>query len=123
VSLLKVKRRPSSPSGPVARYAIVGDDQLQDRDALDLEARRLANRAVSDVIDARRDYAVWAKWAAAVQLAVADIGFMFYGFFNRWHIPSVAIEYWLAATIVEVIGVVVLIVKAIFSELPPGAAE
>jgi hypothetical protein len=50
----------------------------------------------------------------AVQLAVADTGFLFYGLWNHWKVPAAAIEIWLAAIVVQVIGVVLLITKYLF---------
>jgi hypothetical protein len=50
----------------------------------------------------------------AVQLAVADTGFLFHGLWNHWKVPAAAIEIWLGAIVVQVIGVVLLITKYLF---------
>jgi hypothetical protein len=50
----------------------------------------------------------------AVQLIVADAAFYFYGFWNSWDIPDVAITGWLGATVIQVIGVVLVITKNLF---------
>ena len=54
-----------------------------------------------------------------IQVALADIAFFFYGFTNDWKIPAAAISAWLAAIVIQVIGVVMVVAKDIF----PGAGS
>ncbi len=48
------------------------------------------------------------------QVFIADLAFYFYGFWNDWDIPPAAITTWLAATVIQVIGVVLVITKNLF---------
>jgi hypothetical protein len=48
------------------------------------------------------------------QVLIADAAFYIYGFANDWDIPTAAITTWLAATVVQVIGVVLVIVRNLF---------
>lgn len=41
-----------------------------------------------------------------LQLAVADVAFFIYGYFNKWGIPASAIEVWLAAVVVQLFIIV-----------------
>lgn len=54
-----------------------------------------------------------------LQILIADVVFVIYGFGNDWHIPGTAVVGWLSATVVEVIGVVVVITNYLF---PGGGA-
>jgi hypothetical protein len=49
-----------------------------------------------------------------VQLFIADAAFYIYGFKNGWHIPTAAITTWLAATVIQIVGVVLVIAKNLF---------
>jgi len=49
-----------------------------------------------------------------VQIAVADVGFFVYADKNHWDIPPVVMSSWLGATVVEVIGIVIVIVTGLF---------
>lgn len=50
----------------------------------------------------------------AAQVMAADGVFVAYGIANGWHAPPSAIVGWLSATVVEVIGVVVVISRYLF---------
>ncbi len=49
-----------------------------------------------------------------VQVGIADAAFLFYGFANDWQIPTGAITGWLAATVIQVVSIVVIITKYLF---------
>jgi uncharacterized membrane protein YkvI len=49
-----------------------------------------------------------------VQVLIADTAFYFYGFFNDWDIPTAAITGWLAATVIQVVSVVLVITRSLF---------
>ncbi len=49
-----------------------------------------------------------------VQVGIADAAFFFYGFANNWQIPTGAITGWLAATVIQVVSIVVIITKYLF---------
>lgn len=48
------------------------------------------------------------------QLTIADAAFYLYGFFNSWDIPTAAITTWLGATVIQIIGVVLVITRNLF---------
>jgi hypothetical protein len=60
------------------------------------------------------------SWAAAVQVGIADLAFLIYGFGNDWHIPGSTISAWLAAVVVQVIAVALVIVKSLFPSKKDG---
>jgi hypothetical protein len=73
----------------------------------DLE-RKLADLRLSKVVG----YGALALMTA--QVIVADTAFFLYGFGNDWKIPSSAIDAWLAAAVIQVIGVVLVITRYLF---------
>jgi hypothetical protein len=48
------------------------------------------------------------------QLFLADGAFIAYGFWNDWRIPPETILGWLSATVIEVIGIVLVITRHLF---------
>jgi hypothetical protein len=58
--------------------------------------------------------------AAEGQVAIADYVFYLYGEGNAWVIPPEAIAAWLGAAVIEVIGVVIVIVRFLFSHASSG---
>lgn len=50
----------------------------------------------------------------ALQIVVADAVFVLYGFTNHWDIPVTAIQAWLAATVIEVVAVVLAVTRSMF---------
>jgi hypothetical protein len=49
-----------------------------------------------------------------VQIALADGVFVTYGFYRHWDVPGDIMKAWLAATVVEVIGTVAVVVRYLF---------
>jgi hypothetical protein len=63
----------------------------------------------------RKWLAIIAGCAALAQVATADIVFILYASHGRhWNVPTAAIQAWLAATVVQVIGVVLVITRSLF---------
>jgi hypothetical protein len=58
--------------------------------------------------------------AIAIQVGIADIAFLIYGFWNGWNIPGATVIAWLSATVVQVIAVGLVVTKSLF---PSGEAE
>lgn len=56
----------------------------------------------------------------AGQVLIADTAFFFYGFNNGWAIPAAAMDAWLAAAVIQVIGVVLVITRYLF---PGGGTD
>ncbi len=56
------------------------------------------------------------SWAAGIQVGIADLAFLIYGFANDWHIPGSTVSAWLAAAVIQVIAVALVIVKSLFPQ-------
>jgi hypothetical protein len=76
--------------------------------------RELARKKAKQVLGFGRVYAYGALIAAGIQVLIADTAFYIYGYENHWHVPASAIDAWLAATVIQVIGVVLVIVRSLF---------
>lgn len=72
-------------------------------------------RQAEDNRELRERIADRVSWAAGVQVGIADMAFLIYGFGNDWHIPGSAMSAWLAAAVIQVIAVALVIVKSLFS--------
>lgn len=68
----------------------------------------------SDTLKLRRRLGVAAIVLMAVQLAVADVAFFFYGEANDWKIPGEVVIGWLSSVVVQVVGVVFIVAKNLF---------
>jgi hypothetical protein len=79
------------------------------------ERRRLVRLKERERLDPQRVYAYGLFAVAVVQLAVADAVFLIYGFYNDWHVPAAAIDAWLGGTIVQVIGALLVVARALFA--------
>jgi hypothetical protein len=55
--------------------------------------------------------------AISIQVVIADVAFLTYGFWNGWDIPGSTISAWLGAVVVQVIAVGLVIARSLF----PGA--
>ncbi len=61
--------------------------------------------------------------AMVIQIIIADVAFYIYGYEHVenghfWAIPAGAIQVWLGATVVQVIGVVLVIARSLFPSDP-----
>jgi len=62
-------------------------------------------------------YATWLRRLLAVQLAVADVVFVVYAWAGRgWDLQPAVIDVWLGATVVQVVGVVLVITRHLFPQ-------
>lgn len=65
-------------------------------------------------VDLHRRVGNGALLLMVVQLLIADTAFYIYGFENGWEIPTAAITTWLGATVIQIVGVVLVIAKNLF---------
>lgn len=66
-------------------------------------------------VQLKRRYAKWLLILVATQLLVADVVFVVYAWAGRsWDLSAGVIEVWLAATLAELIGVVLVITRYLF---------
>lgn len=76
-------------------------------------ARAQANDAETD--SALRKWLGYGSLAVMVaQLTAADFAFFWYGIANGWDLPVMAINVWLAATVVEVLVIVHTVARYLF---------
>jgi hypothetical protein len=76
--------------------------------------RRLEREKAKQELGFGRFYAYGALAAMGIQVLIADGAFYVYGFENHWRIPASAIDVWLGAVVVQVIGVVLVIARSLF---------
>ncbi len=63
----------------------------------------------------RQSYADWILRIIGAQFLVADIVFVTFAWVGkRWDLPPEVIEVWLAATVVQVVGVVAIVTRHLF---------
>jgi hypothetical protein len=110
----------SRPSGRVPAYEFDPDHQRRYAEAtvkkLEIEAEQADNDR-----EMRKDIAERIFRAISVQVVIADIAFLVYGFWNGWNVPGSTISAWLAAVVVQVIAVGLVIARSLFpSDKKPG---
>jgi hypothetical protein len=63
----------------------------------------------------RKKYADWILWLLGAQFVTADAVFVVFAWAGQsWELPSGVIEVWLAATVVQVVGVVAIVTRHLF---------
>jgi hypothetical protein len=85
--------------------------------------RKLENRRTENLLAYGNFYAYGAIGMMMLQILIADIAFYWYRYEHiehgrHWQIPVGAIQVWLAATVVQVIGVVLVIASSLFPPEP-----
>lgn len=82
---------------------------MEDLDALDRQQD----------IELKRLYARRMLLGLALQIFVADVVFVLYAWLGKkWDVPTEAIQVWLAATVIEVVSVVLVITRYLFPNTP-----
>jgi hypothetical protein len=72
----------------------------------------------------RQNYADWIIRVLGLQLLVADLVFVVFAWVGRdWDLSSGVIEIWLAATVVQVIAVVAIVMRHLFPNRDQGEAH
>jgi hypothetical protein len=71
----------------------------------------------------RKQIANHVSIAVAAQVGVADAAFLIYGFWNGWQIPGDTMIAWLSATVVQVIGVGLVVTRSLFPSSVPDRPE
>ncbi len=54
------------------------------------------------------------SWGVIVQFGAVDAIFVLYGFYNHWNIPSTTMTVWLSTTVVQGVGIVLVIARSLF---------
>jgi len=122
----EAQRRESASVASETVQRILRDGQAHEAPELPVEYRYLDEQLKRQEIELKRDYAKqeielrrnYAKSLLiilAVQIAVADIVFwVFAEAGEHWHLSDGVIQIWLAAAVVEVIGVVAVVTRHLF---------
>ncbi|HWH20858.1 MAG TPA: hypothetical protein VN671_10020 [Solirubrobacterales bacterium] len=72
----------------------------------------------------RQSYADWIIRVLGAQLFVADVIFVVFAWAGRdWELPSGVIEVWLAATVIQIVGVVAIVTRHLFPSRDRGEAR
>jgi hypothetical protein len=76
-------------------------------------------------IKLKKRYATWLLWLITIQLILADTVFVAYAWAGEhWHLDASVIQVWLVATLVELIGVALVITRYLFPrrdrQMPPS---
>ena len=103
----------SRPARRASVYEFDPDHQRRFAEAtvkkLEIEAEQADNDR-----QMRKDIAERVFNAISVQVLIADIAFLVYGFWNGWDIPGSTISAWLGAVVVQVIAVGLVIARSLF---------
>jgi hypothetical protein len=100
---------------PASKEPASTDAELQrERERIEVEKGRASLHRHQDDLGLRKRVANGALIAMIVQIGLADAGFYLYGDGNHWRIPAMAIEGWLAATVIQVVSVVLVITRYLF---------
>jgi hypothetical protein len=103
----------SRPHGRVSVYEFDPDHQRRFAEAtvkkLEIEAKQ-----ADDDREMRKDIAERVFKAISVQVVIADLAFLVYGFWNGWGIPGSTISAWLGAVVIQVIAVGLVIARSLF---------
>lgn len=103
---------PGQPAVPDAK-----DPHLVELQALDLELQATRLRGEKEDLDFRKEYAHDFKVAIFAQVIIVDAIFFIYAIYTMGKgeiIPTAAISAWVGATVVQVIGVVMVITRNLF---------
>ncbi|HJZ35128.1 MAG TPA: hypothetical protein VJ204_02555 [Solirubrobacterales bacterium] len=72
----------------------------------------------------RQRYADWILWLLGAQFVIADAVFVTFAWVGRsWDLPPGVVEVWLAATVVQVVGVVAIVTRHLFPNRDQGEAH
>ncbi len=112
---------PSSP-GSVQEQVEKANPPPAPKDKLEEDRREAASERLKVSVRLAKLIGYGALIAVVIQVALADVAFFWYGFANDWKIPAGAISAWLAAIVIQVVGVVLVVAKDIFPG-PPSAGS
>jgi hypothetical protein len=101
-------------SGAVQAEILKADSPPRPTDKLDADRRKVGvDRARAD-LKLSKVVGYGALGLMAGQVLIADTAFFLYGFGNDWNVPAAAMDAWLTAAVIQVIGVVLVITRYLF---------
>lgn len=99
---------------PVPVYGLLTDAHTQRLHEAAVQERETHAKQLEENRKLRKRIADHTSLAVAIQVAIADVAFLIYGFWNGWDIPGSTIIAWLSATVVQVIAVGLVVTKSLF---------
>lgn len=111
---MKWRLRRRAEQSPVTEQRLPIPGNPEPIDKFEGERRTVENADLRQDVRLKRRYANGALFAIGSQLLVADGVFVVYGWQNHWQLAPEVILGWLSATVVEVIGVVLVITRYLF---------
>lgn len=99
---------------PLAEEVAKADPPPEPRDRFDEHNRRTDLERKEADLKLSKVVGYGALLLMSAQVVAADTAFFLYGVLNGWRIPSAAIDAWLAAAVIQVIGVVLVITRYLF---------
>src|SRR5947209_7470600 len=79
-----------------------------------VQERETQAKQADDDRTMRKEIAERVFKAISIQVVIADVAFLIYGFWNGWDIPGSTISAWLGAVVVQVIAVGLVIARSLF---------
>ncbi len=80
-----------------------------------LQEIRLRESNAKQDLELRETYAKWLLGILAIELVVVNVIFCLYAAKGRdWRLPDGVIQIWLAATVVQVVGIVTVVTRYLF---------
>lgn len=104
--------RQDRPLVPV--YGLLNDAHTQRLHEAAVQEHETHARQVEENRKLRKRIADHVSLAVAIQVGIADVAFLIYGFWNGWAIPGSTIIAWLSSTVVQVIAVGLVVTKSLF---------
>jgi hypothetical protein len=112
--------------GAIGSVAVGREDEVSPTAGLPVELRNLAERERAQNLSLRQlfaeqehglrqKYADWIIWLLGAQLVIADAVFVAFAWAGQsWDLTPGVVEVWLAATVVQVVGVVAIVTRHLF---------
>jgi hypothetical protein len=105
----------ASDAGTSEETALVLEEVVDEGASTPIESLdELQRRDKAQDIELKRTVATWTLRAVFTELIIANGVFISYCLGNHWRIPTSAIDIWLGATVVQIVGVLLVIVKYLF---------
>jgi hypothetical protein len=104
---------------PVPVYGLLSDAHTQRLHEAAVQERETHAKQLEENRKLRKRIADHVSLAVAIQVGIADVAFLIYGFWNGWDIPGSTVIAWLSATVVQVIAVGLVVTKSLFPPTGP----
>lgn len=98
-----------------AAKALLASGQVENSPELPEEYTNLVEKEAVQDRKLKLTYATWLRWLLAAQLGVADAVFVVYAWAGQqWKLDAAVIDVWLGATVVQVVGIVLVVTRHLF---------